>query len=100
MSIGWPIVSIFTLFVALSMAELASAFPTAGGLYFWASKLGGAGWGWYTGWINLIGQVAVTTAIDYGLATFVNILMNQWWGTSTRRQAMMVTFTVVWPCTR
>ena len=39
--IGWPLVSLFTLFVALAMAELASAFPTAGGLYYWASKLGG-----------------------------------------------------------
>lgn len=93
-SIGWPIVSIFTVFVALSMAELASSFPTAGGLYFWASKLGGPGWGWYTGWINLIGQIAVTTAIDYGLATFVNILMNQWWGTPSTPTAIMLTFTV------
>ena len=67
--------------VALSMAELASSYPTAGGLYYWASKLGGAGWGWYTGWFNLIGQVAVTAGIDYGLATFVNILLNTWFGT-------------------
>jgi amino acid transporter len=94
-SIGWPIVSFFTLLVALSMAELASSFPTAGGLYYWSSKLGGPGWGWYTGWINLIGQVAVTTAIDYGGATFVNILMNTWWGTSQTPKAIMITFTVI-----
>ena len=42
------------------MAEIASAFPTAGGLYYWASKLGSPGWGWATGWFNLIGQIAVT----------------------------------------
>ena len=48
------------LFVAFSMAELASAMPTAGGIYYWASKLGGAGWGWFTGWFNLIGLVAVS----------------------------------------
>src|SRR6266540_4312363 len=35
-SVGWPIASVFTLCVAASMAELASAYPTAGGLYFWA----------------------------------------------------------------
>src|SRR4030095_6232832 len=34
-SVGWPVVSLFTLAVAASMAELASAYPTAGGLYFW-----------------------------------------------------------------
>src|SRR5437762_13232517 len=38
---GWPIVSLFTLVVAASMAELASLYPTAGGLYFWAFRLGG-----------------------------------------------------------
>src|SRR5712691_10645900 len=52
-SVGWPLVTIFVVIVALGMAELASAYPTAGGLYYWASKLGGRNgpvWGWYTGW--------------------------------------------------
>ena len=40
--------------------------PTAGALYFWASKLGGPAWGWFTGWFNLVGQIAVTAAIQYG----------------------------------
>src|SRR5215469_6909234 len=56
-TIGWPLVSIMVVFVGLAMAELASAYPTAGGLYYWSSKLRGAGWGWYTGWFNLVGQV-------------------------------------------
>src|SRR5215472_17719475 len=51
-SLGWPLVTIFVVIVALGMAELASAYPTAGGLYYWSSKLGfrgrgGPGWGWY-----------------------------------------------------
>jgi amino acid transporter len=65
---GWLFVSIMVTFVGLAMAELASAYPTAGGLYYWASKLRGPTWGWYTGWFNLIGQVAVTASIDFGLA--------------------------------
>ncbi len=77
-SIGWPLVTVFVVIVALGMAELASAYPTAGGLYFWASKLGGAGWGWFTGWFNLIGQVAVTAGIDYGLAVSIDVLLNAW----------------------
>src|SRR5712671_711413 len=44
MSLGWPLVAIFTLAVAASMGELASAFPTSGGNYHWASHLGGATW--------------------------------------------------------
>lgn len=76
-AIGWPIVSFFAVMVAASMAEIASAYPTAGGLYYWASKLGGPGWGWFTAWFNLIGQIAVTAGIDYGLAMFVDALLNQ-----------------------
>jgi amino acid transporter len=75
-AIGWPIVSVFVIVVALSMAELASAFPTAGGLYWWASRLGGPVWGWFTGWFNLIGQVAITAGIDYGAAVFTTTLLN------------------------
>lgn len=75
-SIGWPLVTIFVVIVALGMAELASAYPTAGGLYYWASKLGGPTWGWFTGWFNLIGQVAVTAGIDYGLAFFIGALLH------------------------
>jgi amino acid transporter len=71
-SIGWPVISVFILLVAFSMSELASAMPTAGGIYYWASKLGGAGWGWFTGWFNLIGLVAVTASVDYAAATFLN----------------------------
>ena len=66
--------------ISLAMAEIASAYPTAGGLYYWASKLGSPGWGWATGWFNLIGQVAVTAAIGYGLATFGPALLDFWFG--------------------
>ena len=64
------------------MAEIASAYPTAGGLYYWASKLGSPGWGWATGWFNLIGQIAVTAAIGYGLAVFAQVLFDYWFNYS------------------
>ena len=74
-SIGWPVISLFILCVAFSMSELASAYPTAGGIYYWASKLGGAGWGWFTGWFNLIGLVAVVASVDYAAASFLSYLL-------------------------
>jgi amino acid transporter len=77
-SIGWPVVTVFVVIVALGMAELASAYPTAGGLYYWASKLGGPGWGWFTGWFNLIGQIAITAGIDYGAAITIDTLLHAW----------------------
>jgi amino acid transporter len=70
-SIAWPLISVMILLVAWSMSELASAFPTAGGIYYWASRLGGAGWGWFTGWFNLIGLVAVSASVIYVSATFL-----------------------------
>ncbi len=69
---GWPLISIPILIVGFCTSELVSAYPTAGGIYWWAAKLGGAGWGWFTGWFNLIGLVAVTASVDYGCATFMN----------------------------
>jgi amino acid transporter len=77
---GWLLVGLMATIISLAMAEIASAYPTAGGLYYWASKLGSPGWGWATGWFNLIGQVAVTAAIGYGLATFGAVLLDFWFG--------------------
>ena len=57
------------------MSELASAFPTSGGIYWWASKLGGAKAGFYTGWLNLIGLISVTASVGYGAASFLNIIL-------------------------
>ncbi|HKX27476.1 MAG TPA: amino acid permease [Blastocatellia bacterium] len=87
MSIGWPLVTFFTLMVAMSMAELASALPTSGAMYHWSSRLGGKGWGWFTAWLNLIGQVAAVAAIDFGCATFVTPLLGL---AATRPNQLMV----------
>src|SRR3954452_9516859 len=70
-SVGWPLVSVMTLTVALSMAEIASAYPTAGGLYFWAFRLGGRTWAWTTAWLNMIGQVAITAGINVAAAMYL-----------------------------
>jgi amino acid transporter len=75
---GWLLVGVFCILVSMAMGEIASAMPTAGALYFWASKLGGPAWGWFTGWFNLVGQIAVTAAIDYGAAIFTTALLNLW----------------------
>jgi len=79
MTWGWIFVGLMTFVVGLGMAEVCSAYPTAGGLYYWSAKLAknkGAAWSWYTGWFNLLGQVAVTAGIDYGFAVFFNAYLN------------------------
>ena len=68
--IGWIVGCVLSGMFALSMAQVASAFPTAGGLYHWASILGGRFWGWLTAWLNLLGLITVLGAINIGTAYF------------------------------
>ena len=74
-TVGWPIVSVFVLCVAASMAEIASAYPTAGGLYYWAFRLGGREWAWCCAWLNLIGQITITAGVNIGAATYLTGLV-------------------------
>ena len=77
MTVGWIIVCFFTLMVGTSMAEILSSIPTSGGPYFWAYMLSPQQHApfaaWITGWFNLLGQIAVTTAIDFGLANIISL---------------------------
>ncbi len=75
---SWPILSVFILIIGFTMSELVSAYPTSGGIYWWASKLGGAKAGFFTGWLNLIGLVAVTAGVSYGCATFIDLTISTW----------------------
>lgn len=70
-TVGWPLVSLFTLAVAASMAEIASAYPTAGGLYYWAYRLGGKTWAWVTAWLNMLGQITITAGINMAAAIYI-----------------------------
>lgn len=75
-SFGWPILCGFVLLVAFSMAELTSAFPTAGGPYWWSAKLGSPGWSWITGWFNIVGLVGIVAGVGYGAAFFLQAVLN------------------------
>lgn len=76
---GWIIAGCFTMVVGLSMAEICSAYPTSGGLYYWSAKLAGPSWApfasWITGWFNIVGQWAVTTSVDFSLAQLIQVII-------------------------
>ncbi len=72
---GWPIIAVLILVIGFCMSELVSAFPTSGGIYWWSSKLGGAKAGYYTGWLNLIGLLAIVASVAYGCATFFDLTL-------------------------
>jgi amino acid transporter len=88
MLVGWPLVTLLTLSIALSLAELASAYPTAGALYHWSAILGGRGAGFFTAWLNTIGQFAITAGIDYGLAEFLAAMFG--WDASQRWRTLLL----------
>ena len=92
---GWLLVGLMSTIISLAMAEIASVFPTAGGLYYWASKLGSPGWGWFTGWFNLVGQIAVTAAIGYGLAIFLTALLNFWFDYPNTKEWTLLVYGIV-----
>ncbi|KAF2310887.1 hypothetical protein GH714_018178 [Hevea brasiliensis] len=76
---GWFIAGGFTMIVGLAMAEICSAYPTSGGLYYWSAMLAGPRWApfasWLTGWFNIVGQWAVTTSIDFSLAQLIQVII-------------------------
>ncbi|CAL4959490.1 unnamed protein product [Urochloa decumbens] len=79
MTLGWLVVAFFNGCVALSMAEICSAYPTSGGLYYWSAKLAGKDWAplasWITGWFNIVGQWACTTSVDFSLAQLIQVII-------------------------
>ncbi|KAI0705722.1 amino acid transporter [Cerioporus squamosus] len=80
MVFGWIIPCIFTLTVAAAMAELTSAMPTSGGLYYFSARLAPIRWAplacWITGWSNVTGQVVLMCSSDYLTANMIVTALN------------------------
>ena len=95
---GWPLVSFFVICIAASMAELASAYPTAGGLYFWAHRLGGYRWAWITAWFNMLGQIMITAGIDFAAAIYIAGAFNRIFNTefdTTNSMTMVIVMVII-----
>jgi amino acid permease (GABA permease) len=97
---GWIGVSVMVLFIGAAMAEVASAYPTSGALYFSAGKLAkrhkGA-WSWYTGWLNFVGQIGGTAATGYAAATFIQAFVALQWSSyrPTAHQTVLITALII-----
>lgn len=59
---AWPAVFVGQMCVALCFAELSARWPVSGAIFQWSSRLAGTTWGWFTGWVMIIGQI-LTTAV-------------------------------------
>ncbi|KAK5108919.1 hypothetical protein LTR62_007721 [Meristemomyces frigidus] len=79
---GWVLVSLISLSIAASLAEICAVFPTAGGVYYWSAMMATKKWArpasWITGWMNLVGNWTVTLSINFGGAQLILSAISLW----------------------
>ncbi|KAK7744855.1 hypothetical protein SLS53_003088 [Cytospora paraplurivora] len=79
---GWVLLSLISVAIAASLAEICSVFPTAGGVYYWAALLSTPEWApiasWVTGWLTLVGNWTVTLSINFGGAQLILSAITLW----------------------
>ncbi|MET7854848.1 amino acid permease [Streptomyces avermitilis] len=89
---GWVGIGFMTLLLGMCLAEVTSAYPTSGGLYYMAHRLGGPRWAWVTGWLNLLGLLGAIAGIDYGCALFVGAFASLQWGLAPTPETTILIF--------
>lgn len=92
---GWVVVGLMVLAVGAALAEVTSAYPVSGALYFMASKLGGPRWGYATGWLNLLGLLGGMAGGCYGIALFTGAWLNLQWGFTPTPEKTLGIFAVI-----
>merc|ERR1712000_51262 len=72
---GWILVSLISLCIAASLAEICAVFPTAGGVYYWSAMLSTQQWAplvsFVDGWLTLVGNWTVTLSINFSGAQLI-----------------------------
>ncbi|KAI9601566.1 hypothetical protein H4Q26_001392 [Puccinia striiformis f. sp. tritici PST-130] len=67
--------SVMCMTIAVSVAELVSAFPTSGGLYsasaFLVPKRFKAPVGFLVGWLSILGQIAAVASAEFALSQMI-----------------------------
>src|ERR1700722_4249407 len=100
----WLISGAGGICIASSVAELVSAYPTCGGLYYTVSRLAPKDWvpliSWVVGWINLLGQVAGVASSEYGSAQILLAAVSigrdfQWYPTINQTVGVMAALTIL-----
>ena len=77
---GWAAVGLTVLCLGAALAEVTSAYPVAGALFYMAGRLGGPKWGFFTGYLNLLGLLGGMAGGSYGMSLFVGAWLNLQWG--------------------
>ena len=79
---GWILVTIISTCIAASLAEICSAYPISGGVYYWSAMLANKKWApitsWITGWVCLVGTWTVTTSICFSGGQLILSALGLW----------------------
>jgi amino acid transporter len=78
----WIFVSLISLGISDSLAEICAVYPTAGGVYYWSAMLSTPKYApvvsWTTGWLTLVGNWTVTLAINFSGAELILSAISLW----------------------
>lgn len=104
---GWIFVSLVSLSIAASLAEICAVYPTAGGVYYWSAMLSTKKYApvasWITGWLTLVGNWTVTLSINFSGAQLIlssitlwneDFVASQWQTVLMFWAVMMIAFSV------
>jgi amino acid permease len=77
---GWLAVSLIILCVAVSLGEITSVYPTAGGVYYQTFMLAAPSYrkivSWICGWAFVVGNITITLAVNFGTTLFLAACIN------------------------
>ena len=84
---GWAIVSLISLCIAASLAEICSQFPSSGGVYVWAAFISTRQWApltsWIVGWVSLVANWTLCLSINFGgaqlIMSAISLFRNNQW---------------------
>lgn len=79
---GWVLVTLISIAIAASLAEICAVYPTAGGVYYWSAMLSTPEWAplmsFIDGWLTLVGNWTVTLSITFGGAQLILSAVSLW----------------------
>jgi amino acid transporter len=79
---GWVLVTLISIAIAASLAEICAVYPTAGGVYYWSAMLSTRKWApimsFIDGWLTLVGNWTVTLSINFSGGQLILSAISLW----------------------
>jgi amino acid transporter len=79
---GWVLVTLISIAIAASLAEICAVYPTAGGVYYWSAMLSTREYApvmsFIDGWLTLVGNWTVTLSINFSGGQLILSAISLW----------------------